>query len=127
MLRDGAADAVEAGVQALSSTDEAAALARFERALELDPGRLDATHHLGVAAFRGGDLERAIDAWREVLSVAAQEGIQLPDPVQVNLARALLERGDPAAARIALEGYLHRWPLGEHAAATRAMLAELPE
>jgi acetyl-CoA acyltransferase len=72
-----------------------------------------------------------IDLW-ELNEAFASQSIQVIrhlgiDINKVNVARALLERGDPAAARIALEGYLHRWPLGEHAAATRAMLAELPE
>lgn len=47
-----------------------AAAESFDRAVALDPLSPDAHYHLGMAAIRIGDLNRAVEAWRTFLRIA---------------------------------------------------------
>lgn len=47
-----------------------AAAESFQRAVALDPLSADAHYHLGMAAVRTGDLERARESWRNFLRLA---------------------------------------------------------
>lgn len=51
-----------------------AAAEAFERAVALDPLSLDAHYHLGLAAVRIGDLDRANEAWSTFLRLSRDGG-----------------------------------------------------
>jgi len=101
------------------------ARAALAEALALEPENLAARHQLGVACFKELDYACAEKAWSEVLEQAAREGVALPDPVHLNLARALHAQQKFQELRSLLEGYLAATPEGEWAAQTREMLARL--
>lgn len=48
-----------------------AAAESFERAVTLDPLRADAHYHLGMAAVRTGQMDRALEAWRTFMRLAS--------------------------------------------------------
>lgn len=101
------------------------ARAALVQALALEPENLAARHQLGVACFKELDYAAAEQAWREVLEQAARDGVALPDPVHLNLARALHAQGKMTAVRELLESYLAATPDGEWSAQTREMLARV--
>lgn len=129
ILREAAAQAVEEGVAAYTAEpqDLAHARERFERALVLDPDSLAAHNHLGVVLFRQGEYEGAVEQWRWVLEVAQKEGLDLPQPVHVNLAKALVHCGKPDEARAAVQAYLDREPQGQWVDVSREALEQLAE
>lgn len=51
-----------------------AAVEAFDRAVTLDPLSLDAHYHLGLAAVRGGDLDRGSEAWGTFLRLSQGGG-----------------------------------------------------
>jgi tetratricopeptide (TPR) repeat protein len=117
---------VRVGVAAYGAGDFAASEASFRRALALDPERIEARNHLGVVLFQEGEHAEAAVCWETVIATAAREGLTLPEPVHVNLARALALAGDLPRAREALETYLVHHPDGPWAAETRSALDALP-
>ena len=117
---------VKRGVLAYQADELPACEASFRRALELDPERIDAQNHLGVVLFKKGQFAQAAECWRIVCATAEKEGIRLPEPVHVNLAKAQALAGDPTGARATLEAYLVHDPDGEWATETRTALAALP-
>lgn len=96
-----------------------------ERALRLDPRSLPAKHFLASAQFRLGAHAEAARLWREVLDQARAEELELPDPVHLNLARALYLEGRTDEVRSLLQGELDRDPEGPWSDATRELLARL--
>lgn len=127
VLSDEARAAVEAGWTALEAGDDALAARGFERALELEPRNLEALQFLGVARFHVEDFPGAAEVWGRLLERARVEGLTLPDPVALNLARAWRLAGEPARARSVLEEELARDPDGPHVADVREMLARLED
>lgn len=125
LLREEAQVAVERGLEHYAAGRLGEALAAFERGLELDPDDLMARNHSGVLHFRLADHERAARAWRIVVDTAAAEGLELPEPVHLNLARALLLSGDADGALAACDRYLTVSPEGRFVDETRALRAEL--
>lgn len=113
------------GVEATERADWTAARAAFEQALRIEPQLLEAHNQLGIALFRLGDHEGAAASWRAVLERAEREALELPDPVHLNLARALYQLGRRDEVKTLLESWLERHGASEHAAATRDMLARL--
>jgi len=116
---------IERGIEALQAGDPEAAAEEFDQALTWDPNRLEALNHYGVALYKSGEPERAIESWRQVVRIALADDIELPDPVHMNLATALLETGDEAGARDVLRAYLVRRPDGPWSEATRERLVRL--
>ena len=114
MLLDAAALALEEGVKAYEGAEFERARERFERAVELDPGSLSARNHLGVVCYQAEDDEAAIQQWSEVWSLALAEGLNLPEPVEVNLARAYVRSGALGEAERVLRESLERSPKGPH-------------
>lgn len=90
---------VERGVAAYEKSDLDSAEKEFRAALELAPDEIRAQNHLGVVRFKRGDAVEAARLWRSVLATARAEAIELPEPVHVNLAKALVQSGDPEGAR----------------------------
>ncbi|HED66199.1 MAG TPA: tetratricopeptide repeat protein [Planctomycetes bacterium] len=127
LLAEEAVKRVDAASEAFAAGDLEAAETGFSSALELDPANLEARDHLAVCRFKLGDFEGAAMGWRRVLESARERGIELPDPVHLNLARAWHAAGTPERAREVLEEYLASEPDGPWAEATREMLDRLAE
>ncbi|MFT5289403.1 MAG: tetratricopeptide (TPR) repeat protein [Planctomycetota bacterium] len=125
VLQEESRAATERGIVHYQGTQLNEALIAFERALELDPNNLSARNQLGVVHFRLGDSERAARAWEIVLKDAARQEITLPEPVHLNLARALYLNGDVEAARSACDHYVFDNPEGEWVTDTRMFLVDL--
>lgn len=125
VLRDEANTRIDAGVARFEAGDLEGARSLFEEALRYDPDNLEAENHLGVCRFRAEDYRGAAEVWGKVLSSATEQGIELPDPVHLNLARAWRLAGEPAEARRVLSTYLDREPEGVWSEETREMLAAL--
>ncbi|MBL8861459.1 MAG: tetratricopeptide repeat protein [Planctomycetes bacterium] len=125
ILREAAQRRVDAGIAAYEASELERAEVEFRAALDLDPDDLAAKNHLATVRFRRGDPAEAARLWRIVLEIAAKEGLELPEPVHVNLAQAEIRRGEPAAARRVLEDYLRASPQGEWVGVTRTVLAQL--
>ena len=76
--------------------------------------------------FEEGDFAAAAELWSAVVATARAEGLELPDPVHLNLARALHQDGrPPEEVRAVLEAYLEAEPQGTWREATAAMLEGL--
>jgi len=125
LLAEESQRALAQGVEAFERGEREAAGEHFARALELDPGSLAARNHLAIVLFQRGEHAEAARYWREVLDLARSEGIELPDPVHLNLARALFLEGRTDEVRQLLERELARDPQGPWAEATRELLARL--
>ncbi|MDZ4772145.1 MAG: hypothetical protein SGI72_03325 [Planctomycetota bacterium] len=115
----------EKGLAALEKRDLAAAEVAFRAAVRYEPGMLAPRNHLGVALYARGQFGEAAALWRSVLKEARAEGLVLPDPVHMNLARALKSAGESAAARAALDEYLALEPEGVWRAETLALRESL--
>jgi tetratricopeptide (TPR) repeat protein len=81
------AEAFRQGMEAYQHGDTVLAVARWTAANELYPRRPDAWYNLGVVYTRRGDLNRAADAYRQVLTVVAA----LPGDTSVAEARERAE------------------------------------
>lgn len=127
LLDEAAERCIEQGIEAYAEDELARARERFERALALCPGSLSARNHLGVVLFRQREYDAAAAAWSRVLEGAAREGFELPEPVHLNLARALHRAGRLDEARAAVEGYLEREPQGRWAEESRELLGYMEE
>jgi len=127
LLSEEAQHALADGTAALEKGDLQQGKELCERALRLDPDSIPAKHFLASAQFRLGAHAEAARLWREVLDTAHAEQIELPDPVHLNLARALYLEGRTDEVRTLLQGELERDPDGKWAAATRELLERLDE
>jgi tetratricopeptide (TPR) repeat protein len=127
LLAEEAQKVLGEGTAALEKGDLEQGRARCERALRLDPRSLPAKHFLASAQFRLGAHAEAARLWREVLDVARAEELELPDPVHLNLARALYLEGRTDEVQSLLEGELARDPKGPWSDATRELLARLAQ
>ncbi|MBI5362211.1 MAG: hypothetical protein HZA53_03465, partial [Planctomycetes bacterium] len=126
ILADGARARRELGVAAYSKHDLERAEREFRAALAYAPGDVAAQNHLAVVLYETRRFAEAAELWRTVLATAEREGLELPEPVHVNRAKALFQAGDPAGAAAELERYLAAEPEGRWAAATRAAMANVP-
>ena len=78
------------GLRQLRASDLGASLADLQRAAELRPEDHCYAHHLGLAAFRLGDLDRAIRSF----AIARRGETEVAARAAYPLALALLQRGD---------------------------------
>ena len=101
------------------------ARAELEALLAIDPQDLAAKNQLGVICYKLRDFDGACTAWRAVLQLAEERQVKLPEPVHLNLARALYADAKFPELRALLEKYLANEPTGEWAAMTREMLERL--
>jgi tetratricopeptide (TPR) repeat protein len=125
VLAEEAQAVLQRGVAAYDAGDLAAARAAFAEALELDPGNLAAQNHLGVVLFHAGDYAGAAQAWERLLAAARASGVELPEPVELNLARAQKLAGRQDDARRTAEEFLARDPAGPHAVEAAELLRRL--
>ncbi|MFM7282199.1 MAG: tetratricopeptide repeat protein, partial [Planctomycetia bacterium] len=61
----------------------------------------------------------------QVLAVANAEGLELPEPVELNLAKAWRSAGEREKARAVLQSFVTSKPQSAHAVLARAMLETL--
>ncbi len=85
--------------------DTDAALAGFDRAIELSPDYVPARWRRGLLLFDRGDLAGAEAAFRVAVNLAPRDSAGA-----TGLARVQLAQGQPAAAATALEAVLERAP-----------------
>ena len=121
-LAEAAMESVSEGVNAYEEGDLDEARRHFERAVRLDPKLLAAQNHLAVVCFRLGDNACAKRHWGVVWETAQAEGLNLPEPVEVNLARAMARLGELKQAAEVLRASLEAQPHGPHADAARGFL-----
>ena len=117
--------ALERGIDAAEREDWASAEREFARALELVPGDLAAENHLAVTRFQREQYHAAAEGWERVLARSLAEGVALPDPVPLNLAKAWRLAGVPERARAVLSALLDREPDGPWSEAARELLLAL--
>jgi len=125
LLKDEADAAVERGIAAYEAGDFEGARRAFEQALEVDTTHLAARNHLGVVLFHQQDYPGACAAWRAVLDAARAAGVELPEPVELNLARAQKLAGSPEEARATVEDFLRRSPESPFAPEAEEILRRL--
>ncbi len=116
---------LDSGVEAYAAHELERAEREFRAALVYDDDSIAAQNHLAVTLFQRAAYDEAARLWSRVLETATGEGLELPEPVHLNLAEAELRGGDAAAARATLERYLAGAPAGRWAERTRAALEAL--
>ncbi len=117
---------VDRGLASLEAREFPAAIEHLRAAIDHDPSRIEAHQFLGLALFETGDAAGAARAFDAVLAIARSEDLELPDPVHIQLARALFLAGDAVRARETLEDYLATHPGGAFVEQTREVLDALP-
>lgn len=125
LLEEAARADVDSGVERFGAGETQKAAECFERALRRDPQQLAAMNHLAVCRMKLKEPRAAAELWRRVLDIAAAEQLELPEPVHLNLARALQAAGDADEARRTLRTHLERHPAGPWLKETEAALAQL--
>jgi tetratricopeptide (TPR) repeat protein len=109
--------AAEARVAALNQAREG-----FQQALSHDPDSIEAHYFLGRVCFDQRDYARAAAAYRAVLERVDNVAV-LPDPVPIELGKALYLNGEVDAARDVLRGYLSEYPGGRWTDDAEGLLA----
>jgi tetratricopeptide (TPR) repeat protein len=127
LLAEHSAAQLSRGIESYERKDYAAAEQAFRAALADDPDSLAARNHLAVALHALGQHAQAAELWEAVLRVARDEGLELPEPVELNLARACAAAGQTDKSRTTLEQFLQRNPDGPHALLARTLLEKLKE
>ncbi|MCK6448684.1 MAG: hypothetical protein L6Q99_20005 [Planctomycetes bacterium] len=125
MLADEAKAELERGWTAFDAQDFPAATSHFKDALRFDPASLDARRALGAALYSSGDADGAATQWKLVLETARARGIELAEPLVLDLARALHRLQRVEELRQLLETELAARPDGPAAAEAREMLSRL--
>lgn len=93
------------GLRHQSARDFARAAAFYNEALARQPNQPDASHLLGTLALTIGDVDTAIDFFKRALSTKSS------DPaIYINLANALLQKHEPAQAKVHLRKALKLAP-----------------
>ena len=115
------------GLQALTRTDQATAVSRFESAIALDAGAVPAYLNLGEVHRREGRLDEAISTWEQVVRIAPERAYLVFDRIEA----VINEQGDterfPALCRRLIDANPQDWrarlALGRHLA-TRGQPSE---
>jgi tetratricopeptide (TPR) repeat protein len=98
---------------------------RLKRALELDPGAVDARLLLGHLLYAREAFGEAAEQWFLVVDALRLDGVELPEPLHVRLADALVRADRAPEAREVLEAYLVLEPTGRWVDTTRQLLTAL--
>ena len=126
LLGELALDRVQAAGVALDDGDLAACEAALDDALHLDPDCLMGRYVRGklyVQRAGEGEFEKAVVEWQLVVTSARLDGVDLPIPVHLELARhQALGLDDFAGALETLEAYLTLEPEGRWVEQTRSLL-----
>ena len=125
LLRQEATAVIDRGIERYAGGDLPGARQAFEQALEIDSTAIEARNHLAVVSFREGDYAAAAAGWQRVLEASRAGEVELPEPVELNLARALKLDGRDGQAREVLETFLERDPEGSWSREAREALSRL--
>ena len=125
MLEAEAERMLEEGIAFWRDGEIVTARLRFERAHACDPDSLEIENHLAVSLRRLGETREAARHWSHVVESARATGVELPEPVHVHLAHALVDDERADEARRVLEAYLAEDEQGRWVDATWEALAEL--
>jgi tetratricopeptide (TPR) repeat protein len=125
LLAEASAAHLERGMQAYQRQELETAESAFRAALRDEPDSLAAKNHLAVTLYARGRFLEAAELWEKVLLVANSEGLELPEPVEINLAKAWRSAGEGEKARAVLQGFVTSKPQSAHAPLARAMLETL--
>lgn len=129
-LAEAASDEAALAAEDLEAGDLEACERHLDEARLLEPDGLMARYVRGkLYATRGGEgeFEQALAEWRAVVTDARLDGVQLPVPVHIEIARhQVLGMDDLAGALETLDAYLTLEPEGAWVAETRALLEKLP-
>lgn len=125
VLEDEADGAIEAGYDAYDAGLWDQAKDRFERALVFDANSIRAHNGLASCAFRQEQWNVAIDEWFWVHETLEDRGVPMPEPVHVNIAKAMYQAGRVDEIAPLLESYLDEHPDGDWAAQTQEALDRL--
>jgi tetratricopeptide (TPR) repeat protein len=125
LLGEFARERFELGSEALERGQWAEAEQHFQKAVEADPQHAGALRGHGLACFRQERYQNAAASWSKLLKLARERNLELPEPVELDLARALHLLGRDALVRELLERTLREKPAWAHAQAARDMLAKL--
>lgn len=129
-LVDAASGEAALAAEELEQGDMEACEQHLDEARFLDPDGLMARYVRGkLYATRGGEgeFELALDEWRAVVTHARLDGVQLPIPVHLEIARhQVLGMDDLAGALETLDAYLTLEPEGAWITETRALIGKLP-
>ena len=117
----------QTGIAAFEQGELEAALTAWQQALEWDQDALVARLLLGRAHWELGQYPEASTAWHRVVDSARESKLPLPDPVHLDLARALALQDRHGEAREVLQGYLDFEPAGAFVDDTRRLLLEMTE
>ena len=123
LLENEAIRRIDRGIAAYELGELEEARLDFEEALRLDPASTEAKNHLGVVLFRATDYAAAARLWGEVWSAVKAE--EEPEPVPLNLARALVLAGRQEEARGVLEEALALHPESDWVGEVRQMLERM--
>ena len=123
LLASEALDWIDRGIAAYELDELEEARLSFEEALRYDPANTEAKNHLGVVLFRAADYAVAARLWGEVWDAIKAE--DAPEPVHLNLARALVLSGRQEEARGVLEEAIELHPAGEWVGEAREMLERM--
>jgi lipopolysaccharide biosynthesis regulator YciM len=115
------------GLQALTTSESATAISRFESAIELDAGAVPAYLNLGDVQRRDGRFDQAIATWEQVIRIAPERAYLVFDRIEA----VTREQGDierfPALCRRLIDANPQDWrarlALGRHLA-TRGQPSE---
>lgn len=125
VLENEARRRTDLGLAAFEASSFDVAREHLDFARRCTPESVEVLHLSGVVAFKQARFEDAVASWTDVLTFARRDHLELPDPVHLNLARALYKAGRAGEVRAVLERYLSDAPEGEFVAETREMLARL--
>ncbi len=117
----------DGGLRAMQAGDWEQACEAFQSALAWDEHALVARLMLGRAHLELGEYPEASAAWHRVIDQAREMKVALPDPVHLDLARALALQDRFEEARSVLQGYLDFEPEGPFVDETRRLLQDLPQ
>ena len=118
-------ECLDQGIEAFELKDWAKAGALFAEACQIEPSRIEAHNHLAASHFKQEQYEPAAREWALVLKLAREQKFELPEPVELNLARALHHLGRIASIRALLGGKLEKDPNWKWAQEAREMLSKL--
>ena len=114
------------GIAALEAEDFGRAGELLDQALALDPGAVEAHLYRGHVFFAQQDFLAAAEQWHWVLDDLRLDGVELPEPLHLRIADALMQGGKTQDAREVLQAYLVLEEGGRWVEQTRQLLQILP-
>jgi tetratricopeptide (TPR) repeat protein len=112
---------VGSGIALNNKQDHAAAAQHLEKAVQMEPGSILAQFHLGTAAFKLGNQERARQCFEQVVALNPK----FNPLVYKTLASISVARQDAQGAIKALESYLTHFPDAPDREKVKQILAKL--